>query len=125
MYDTLGFVDVAGTRELAINGRALSSLIRTADKRLAFGDPGLVKQLLLRAPSALPSGRCPLYRCAQCGDLECGAVSVRVTVVEDCFVWSELSIESPSGGEHPATWHDDRDERAFYFERGHYLATIY
>ena len=125
MYDTLGFATVDGERDLAINGRVLSSLIRTGGKRLALGDPALIKQLLRRAAASLPSGRCPLYRCAQCGDLACGAITVRVTEVDDWFVWSELSLETPTGGGRDVDWYDDRDERAFYFARAHYLATIY
>jgi hypothetical protein len=72
----------------------------------------------------LPSGRCPLYVCELCGDLGCGVVSVRVSQVEDCFVWSELSYESFTTAS-PITWHDDRLERDFYFARTDYLAAIY
>lgn len=123
MYDRLGFVTVDGNRDLTINGRALSSMVRISGKRLVL-DAAVVKQLLRRAKPELPSGRSPLYRCDHCGDLGCGAVSVRVTEVDDCFVWSEISIDSPFGGT-DIDWYDDRYERAFYFERSHYLATIY
>jgi len=124
MYDTLGFVTVDGQRDLAINGRALSKLIRIGGKQLVL-DAVAIKPLLRRTKSEMPSGRCPLYRCSQCGDLECGAVTVRVTEVDDCYVWSELSIETPSLGASDVEWYDDREERSFYFERAHYLATIY
>lgn len=59
-----------------------------------------------------------------CGDLGCSAVSVRVSEVEDCFVWSELSYESFSE-EGPITWRDERLKRDFYFARADYLAAIY
>ena len=130
-YDELGFVPYGRHRELAINGRGLSTLVQVNGMACAFAwldgreYRQLVKQLLLRAPSELPLGRCPIYICERCGDLECGTVRVRVSEVEDCFVWSELSYESPTDGAHPARWFDERAERAFYFEREHYLSVIY
>lgn len=138
-YDTLGFVDAAVVgsggarryRDFAINGTALSSLVQIGGKIGGFAALAgaerqrLVKQLLRRQPSALSSGRCPIYLCAECGGLDCGTVSVRVSEIEDCFVWSELSYEDPVGGGRPVAWFDDRDERDFYFARADYLAAIY
>ncbi|MBA2538826.1 MAG: hypothetical protein H0V17_04255, partial [Deltaproteobacteria bacterium] len=65
-----------------------------------------------------------IYVCERCGDLGCGAITVRITEVEDCFVWSELSIESFTSASF-VRWHDERAERAFYFTREDYLAVIY
>jgi hypothetical protein len=127
-------------RGFEINGRSLAALIYMPtlisvydleqDARQAY-----VRQLLRRQVEprwSLPSGRCPLYVCAQCADLGCGAIAVRVTEVDDCFVWSELSHDDPNGrggdGEAwgtPVTWRDDRDERAFYFAREDYLRALY
>jgi hypothetical protein len=125
-YDILTIT--GSPRGFAINGRQLAALVETGDRVCVFAGidhaKGYAKQLLLRAPSELPSGRCPLYLCHLCGDLGCGAVSVRVTEVDDCFVWSELSIESP-GGCQPVTWRDETAERDFYFAREDYLAVIY
>jgi hypothetical protein len=121
-YDLLA---VSGSpREYVINGRALSSLIAVGGRICAAGTPAYTKALLRRGAPILPTGRCPLYVCECCGDLGCGAVTVRVTEVDDCFVWSELSIESWYGG-CPATWLDDRLERDFYFARDDYLGAIY
>ncbi len=49
-------------------------------------------QLLLRRPSALPSGRVPLYLCP-CGDLGCGALTVAVTRAGDVVRWSDFGSE--------------------------------
>ena len=116
-------------RGFAINGRPLGDLVvlgnlvcvlDTADRAVTRR---VARELRGAAPSDLASGRVPLYVCAECGDLGCGAVTVRVTELDDCFVWSELSIESYSSAT-PITWRV-RDERDFYFAREHYLATIY
>ncbi|MDR2565401.1 MAG: hypothetical protein LBC97_04955 [Bifidobacteriaceae bacterium] len=42
-------------------------------------------------PLRLPSGRVPLYRCSQCGDLNCGAFAVRVTFDADTVTWSDFT----------------------------------
>ncbi len=126
-YDLLAIT--GAPRDIAINGRPLARLIDTGGRILVFSldrasTRRYTRQLLLRAPSELSSERCPLYVCERCGDLGCGAVAVRVTEVEDCFVWSELSVESFTGGS-PVRWHAETDERAFYFAREDYLAAIY
>ncbi|HYE72789.1 MAG TPA: hypothetical protein VEF04_05635, partial [Blastocatellia bacterium] len=40
------------------------------------------------------SGRIPIYVCAECGELECGAVTVKIDKVADNFVWSDFSFEN-------------------------------
>lgn len=42
-----------------------------------------VRRLLLREPGDFPDGRTSLYVCAECGDIACGAVSVRITKYDD------------------------------------------
>lgn len=110
-----------GRRGFAINRRPLSELIELGGRTCVLAgerDVAYVRQLLLRAPSALPSGRVPLYICSQCGDLGCGAITVRVSLVEDCYVWSELE------GATPARWLV-AEERDFYSAKDHYLGVIY
>lgn len=116
-------------RGFAINGRPLGALVALGDVVCVFDTVdrararSAARQLRGAAPSELASGRVPIYVCAECGDLGCGAVTVRVTKLDDCFVWSELSIESYNTAT-PITWRV-RDERDFYFATAHYLATIY
>jgi hypothetical protein len=40
------------------------------------------------------SGRIPLYVCAECGDLGCGAITVLVERTPDGFVWRDLAFEN-------------------------------
>lgn len=52
------------------------------------------KQLLLKEPSELESKRVPLYVCNCCADLGCGALTVNVEKINDCFVWSDIGYEN-------------------------------
>ena len=49
--------------------------------------------LLLKTPSDMPSGRVPLYVCSLCGDLGCGAVTVRISQQGNSIIWSEFGFE--------------------------------
>jgi hypothetical protein len=53
-----------------------------------------VARLTADGPAMLPSGRCELLVCAECGDLGCGCVSCQVTRDGDYIVWSELGWEA-------------------------------
>lgn len=55
-----------------------------------------VARLSGNASPGLPSGRCELLVCPECGDLNCGCVSCRVGRDGDCVVWSELGWEAAS-----------------------------
>lgn len=60
----------------------------------ALTRPGVAKQLCLQVPSEFPSGRIPLYVC-RCGDLQCGAVTVRVSEEGGLIRWAEFGREAP------------------------------
>jgi hypothetical protein len=40
------------------------------------------------------SGRVPLYVCAECGDLGCGAITALVERTPDGFVWRDFAFEN-------------------------------
>ena len=40
------------------------------------------------------SGRVPLYVCAECGDLGCGAITALVERTSDGFVWRDFAFEN-------------------------------
>jgi hypothetical protein len=53
-----------------------------------------VRRLLLLEPGDFPDGRTSLYVCAECGDIGCGAVSVRITRHEDVVTWSDFGYQN-------------------------------
>ena len=79
----------------------------------------------MREPSALPSGRVPLYICEQCGDLGCQTVAVHVSEYEECVVWSSLAYDDinrrPVAGEVASSFSYLRD---LYFLREQYEEAI-
>lgn len=136
-FDELSIREVPGSAPrrarshgFAINGQPLGEIVGVGDRIcvLSFGKPEAqrraAKQLRLAAKSELASGRVPIYVCAECGDLGCGALAVRVTKLDDSFVWSELSHETPWGDCSPVDWLVPW-ERDFYFALDHYLGVIY
>ena len=72
--------------------------------------PELVRQLLGRDKSEFPSGRVPLFICEECGDLDCGAVTVRVDIGPESVVWSDFVIEAP--------WDPNRTQDIHYARTG-------
>ena len=82
--------------DFQIGRRRLSSLLGPGDRASVLGwlsradERRFARQLLLRAPPELASGRVPLYICAECADLACGCVSVRVARDGDVVVWSDF-----------------------------------
>jgi hypothetical protein len=85
--------------DFKVGRRRLSSLLDAGDRASVLGwltradERRFARQLLLRAAPELASGRVPLYLCAECGDLGCGCVAVRVEREGDVVVWSELGPE--------------------------------
>ena len=85
--------------DFVVDGRSLLDRLPPVDNVgvLGWGPPEVeasaIAQLLLRQPSEMPGGRVPLYVCAECGDLGCGAVTAHVEKTSDAFVWSDLAWE--------------------------------
>jgi hypothetical protein len=51
-------------------------------------------RLVGEGPAVLPSGRCELLVCPECGDLGCGCVSCVVSLDGEYVVWSQLGWET-------------------------------
>lgn len=54
-----------------------------------------LKSLRLQGGGEFPDGRAAILVCEVCGDLECGALSVRVTRSTDTVCWSDFGWQVP------------------------------
>ena len=90
---------------LVVDGSPLLDHVERAAKRTFDMVPPLgwmpadylwayAERLLGTAPPVLPSGRCELLICPECGDLGCGCVSCAVARDGDFVVWSQLGWET-------------------------------
>jgi hypothetical protein len=86
-------------RKYVVNGKNLARLLPPCDLFSPFGmldrdgEARFARQLLLKMPSELTSGRVPLYVCPCCSDLGCGTIAVRVVRDSDSYVWTDFAVE--------------------------------
>jgi hypothetical protein len=52
-----------------------------------------IEELRLKRKPELNSGRIRLYVCPECGDINCGAITVKITKLDDMVVWSDFAVE--------------------------------
>jgi len=113
--------------DFTINGKPLRSMLTSGDNVTPFGwlarehEAGFARQLLLRAPSELRSGRVPLYICPECADLGCGALTARVLEDHESFAWLDLAFETSYQDALPTEF---LEVRPFYFEKRGYETSV-
>jgi hypothetical protein len=66
-----------------------------------------IERLLGDAPGDLPDGRLSLYTCPECGDLGCGAVTVRLHLEDDVVTWQHLGWQADYDAEISALGDDE------------------
>ncbi|NGZ74437.1 hypothetical protein [Saccharibacillus alkalitolerans] len=81
-----------------------------------------IDRLLLTGDADFPDDRRSLYLCPACGDLGCGAVSIRIERADGRFVWSAFAEESADGSQAAPT--PLPGIGPFYFEEDAYMKTI-
>ncbi len=96
------------------------------DHDIGVLDSGYAKQLLMKEPSSFLDGRVPLYICACCGDLGCGATTVLIEEFGDFFQWSEFGKESVWTESTGKIWQSEYMKRTgpFYFDKVDYKNAI-
>lgn len=90
---------------------------------LGWGAPAVEaetrRRLRLDAPRLIGGEREPLLVCAECGELDCGAVTARLTAAGGLVTWSDLAWEGS-----PAVDPVPIDAGAFGFEWRAYRAVL-
>ena len=62
------------------------------------------EQLLAKETSALESGRVPVLVCEECGDVGCGAFTVRILREGDTLRWTDWAYENGREPAGPVGW---------------------
>jgi hypothetical protein len=64
----------------------------------------ITEQLLAREPSPLESGRVPVLVCEECGDVGCGAFTVRILRDGETVRWTDWAYENGREPAGPVEW---------------------
>jgi hypothetical protein len=80
--------------DFIVDGESLYDQLHFGDQVTALGcwPPDSERENIQRLLSA--SGRVPLYVCAECGDLGCGAITALVERTPEGFVWRDFAFEN-------------------------------
>ena len=87
-------------QDFCINEKSLLEILPTQDFVGVIGsfksefDKEAVSQLLLKEKSELHSGRIPIYVCPECGELECGAITISIEENAETFTWKDFGFEN-------------------------------
>lgn len=85
--------------DFVVDGQSLQDLIDPGDLIGCLGwlpekeDANFVDRLLLKKPSILGNDRHLIYICPECGDVDCGAISVQIYKSCHEFIWSNFGFE--------------------------------
>lgn len=80
--------------DFLVDGVSLYDQLRIGDQVTPLGCwlPDAEREYIQKLLAA--SGRVPLYVCAECGDLGCGAITALVERTSDGFVWRDFAFEN-------------------------------
>ena len=84
--------------DFVVDGKSLSEELGGDVSPLDWFTPNenlrVVNQLLLREDSELPDDRYPLFVCAECGDLGCGAITAVIERENDKIIWRDFGYQN-------------------------------
>lgn len=86
--------------DFVVDDLSLQDRLRSLDQATGLGcwlpaaERAYIQQLLARAPAESPSGRVPIYVCAECGDLSCGAITAFVDRIPEGILWRGFAYEN-------------------------------
>jgi hypothetical protein len=88
----------------------------------ADGAREAVDRLLGLVPPDAPGNRVSVFRCAECGELGCGALTVELTLTDESVGWSSWGYQNDYDGELWQEEASDLPEAAF--DRADYEETL-
>ena len=60
----------------------------------------VIEEFRLKNKPELSSGRTMIYICPECGDIECGAITVKISKLDNKIIWSDFAFESGNKIDH-------------------------
>jgi hypothetical protein len=83
----------------SVDGESIRNILKTDNiTGVGWGNPDeqkrYIDQLLGNQESKLNSKRIPLYLCAECGDLGCGAITIEIKKGNGKVVWAQFGFEN-------------------------------
>ncbi len=89
--------------DFLIDGKSLSEIIGIGDLDMVgiFADWSnekynkiAAKEILLEEKASLDSERFCIYVCPECGDVGCGAITIKISETDTSFIWSDFGYEN-------------------------------
>jgi hypothetical protein len=114
--------------DFIVDGQSLFEIISSElIGRLGWGrsetDKESVNILLLKKQPDLPNGRCLLYVCPECGDIGCGAITIKIEKTAEHFVWKEFGYENNYDDRMPLL-EEYKHIGPFFFEKHQYWKVL-
>src|SRR5512138_3222452 len=115
--------------DFIVDGQSLHDLLSPGDNIGCLGwlppdaERRYREELTATRLSALGNNRCPIYVCAECGDLGCGAITVQIDKTKDGFVWRRFGYENDYA-ESMSDFAGYESIGPFYFNESEYLETL-
>lgn len=90
------------TIDFVVNGQSLYDLLKVAERDMVGcfwnetpeSNEENANNFLLNGSSDIDNGRVMLYVCPECGDIGCGAITIKITKSSDGYVWSDFAYEN-------------------------------
>ena len=86
--------------DFVVDGKSLHDLLKLGDNIGCLGwlprddEQVILQQLMSERFSVLENDRYPIYVCAECGDIGCGAITVQIEKTQDGFIWKSFGYEN-------------------------------
>ena len=115
--------------DFVVNGQSLHDLLKTGDNIGCLGwfpssiEENILEQLRTNLLSDLGNDRYPIYVCAECGDIGCGAITVQIEKTEQGYIWKNFGYENDYD-ESMSDFESYKEIGAFHFRESAYLEAL-
>ena len=115
--------------DFLVNGQSLRDLLKPGDNIGCLGwlpsnvEQNILEQLTTKRLSDLGNDRYPIYICAECGDIGCGAITVQIEKTEHGYIWKNFGYEN-NYDESMSDFESYQNIGALHFKETEYLEAL-